>query len=150
MTEALQKRADELINAGFEVPAIFKAILSGEAFLMEGADVLEFVYLPREYRDERAKRGEIFKYAHLILATNKGIILVREGTEDLDVNVGGYCVRYVPYKQIVAIEVDSVLMQAELRIFSGHGEEMKLEVDFNRKRFFKEVTKFVNVVRGFV
>ncbi len=150
MIPEVQKRADELVNGGFEVPAIFKAILKREALLVEDTEILDYVYLPREYRDERAKKGEIFKHAHLLLATAKGIIFVQEGSEEIDVNLGGYRVRYLPYNRVVAIEVDSILMQAELRIYSGAGEEVRLEVDFNRKRFFKEVTQFVNIIRKYV
>lgn len=147
MNEALQKRADELIQAGFEVPNVFKVILKGESILAEDLNIRDFVYLPREYRDERAKTGDVYKRAYLLLATDKGIIVVQEGVEELDINMGGYRVRYVPYSKIVAVEIDSVLMQADLRIFSGSGEEVKIEIDFNRKRFFKDVANFVNIVR---
>lgn len=148
MDPVLSAKAQLIIDAGFDVPAIFKAVLRGDTSLLDFNEIRDFVYLPREYRDERTKSGDIYKRGYLLIATARGVVIVQEGTgEELDIELGGFRVRYVPYSKIVAIEIDSVLMQAELSIYSGSGEEVKISIDFNRKQFYKEVSNFVNVIR---
>ena len=141
----LNAQYDRVFNSEHYVPMIFKEILRRKIVLTEEAEILDFIYMEREYHS-RTLRDTIYQKAFLLIVTNTGIIAVQEGTEDdLDVTLGGYRIRYMPYRSITSIEMDSSMLQASLSIyFNGQGEPFHL--GFDRARFFNDFNRIASFI----
>lgn len=145
--DSINERINKLISAGLEVPYIFKILLKQETVLTEDVEILDIIYLEREYADERTRSGSILSPALLVIATVKGVIIVQEGKEDINTDRGGYKIRFIPHKSILAIEIDSLVINSNLTLFIS-GESLNVKIGFNRSRYYEDFERIVKIIKN--
>jgi len=147
MNEMIEQKIKNIIESHEEIPTIFKKVLKKELALLEQEAVLDVVNIKREYSDI-TKKTDIFTKAVLLIATSFGLVVVEEGVNDLHLEFGGYRVRHVMYSKIKCMDFNSCLLIGTLKVTTGSINEPDLLLEFNTSKYYSEIEKIVEIIRG--
>jgi hypothetical protein len=146
MTDA-EKRIDQILESGLEIPKIFKSMLRREIGLGKEERILDVLLVRREYRNERDPRSPVHEPAKLLIATEYGLSLVEEGFYEIADSILGYRMKHVGYSKVTTVELDVSMLHGEL-VVSSYGEMVaQLKVSFNTARYFREFQEFIDLLR---
>lgn len=151
MNANLESRINEIINSGFETPSILKRVLVREIALLKddqlNRDILGMVYIEPTYISPVGRR-EKFSGAVMVLATSIGLIIVQEGSTNLELEFGGYSAQYIPFSKISCVELDSCLLLGEFKLSLGALNNPDMFIEFDTSRHFKDFDEIISIIRG--
>lgn len=145
---ANEMKIQEVLNRGFDVPSIFKSVLMKESVFTHDEEILDVVFLEREYFNEQKKPSNVFSKAKLLVATSHGLILIEEGMNEINTNYMGFKIKYIMYGKIASIELDICLLQGIFKIASDTSSNAEATVEFNTSKYGRHFEDFIDVVRG--
>lgn len=137
----------ELIEFNTDVPHEFKAVLKKESAFTKDEEILDVVYLEKEYFNHRKESSNVYTNAKLLVATTHGIVLTEEGMPKNNTNLPAYNTKYFMYEKIASIELETCMLQGILKIHHDTGGNEGTEIEFNTTKQEHHIEAFVNVVR---
>lgn len=140
----LSEKIEFVLRQNNDIPSGFIDILKDAA---ENDDLIDLVFVEPVFKDKNRKT-DMEKGAKLLLSTGYGIELVEAGIEDTAREFGGYKVRYIPYKSISAVELDTCLLLGVFRIILNSGYESNVEISFLTSEYYKDFTNLIRIIKS--
>ena len=141
----VQTKIQEMLEAGRDVPFIFKEVIRKKSFISQDEEILDLVFLEREYQIDSDKTSKLVYKGRLLVATSHGIISMEEGLSEIATDYLGYRIKHIPYGKLESVELDICLLQGVL-LLGASGQSMT-KVEFNTTKDFRKFEEFVNVIR---
>ena len=137
----LTEKIDLVLHQNFDIPSGFTDILK-EA--VENDNLNDLIFIEPVFRDKN-NRTDLENGAKMLLTTRYGVVSVEAGIADTSREFGGYKVRYIPYKSICAVELDTCLLLGVFRIILISGYESNVEISFLTSEYYED---FINLIRN--
>lgn len=144
---AIETKIQEILDRGFDVPSIFKSVLMKESVFTHDEEILDVVFLEREYFNDTKKSSNVFSKAKLLVATSHGLILIEEGMNEINTNYLGFKMKHIMYSKIASIELDICLLQGILKISFDSNSNTETTIEFNTSKYYRSFEEFIDVVR---
>jgi hypothetical protein len=143
---SVQTKIQEILEASRNVPYIFKEVIEKKSFISQDEEIVDLVFLEREYQIASDKTSKLVFKGRLLIATSHGIIFMEEGLSEIATDYLGYRIKHISYNKLESVELDICLLQGILLLgTSGHN---MTKVQFNTTKDFRKFEQFVNTVRG--
>ena len=141
----LKEKMDRVIGNGLETHYIFKEILRKETAILPDEEILDFVFIEREYIGE--KKSSNYVPAKLIAITTHGLTIAEEGIIKVFDNKMGYRLNHIQFKKITNIELDICLLVGVLRVSTNSRSQEEATVEFNTAKYYKQFEEFIKLLR---
>lgn len=147
MDESVKARIAEFTADDFDMPNIFKRVLNGKFSFSEDEEIIDFVYLEREYFD-RAQRKGLSQKASLIVVSTYGVSYVEEGFDSLGLDYGGYKITQTLFSKINCVQFDTSLQLGVMKLYFGTEEATKIQIEFDVSRFYHRFDRLNEIIRN--
>ncbi|MCX7024169.1 MAG: hypothetical protein NT080_06045 [Spirochaetes bacterium] len=150
MNEKHMREIAAIVDRTPHLPNIFRVIMGKQSVLSDGEEVLDSVFIDREgceVFEDGIRKTELWKPATLLVATDFGITVIREGGALVATDFYGYRIDHVLYGKIARIGLDICLLSGRFYVSSCIGADEGISVDFNTAVHFRDFERFVTVVR---
>lgn len=139
----LSEKIELVLHQNYDIPSGFIDILKDA---VENDNLNDLIFVEPVFKDKNRKT-DMEKGAKLLLSTRYGVELVEAGIEDTSREFGGYKVRYIPYKSICAVELDTCLLLGVFRIILNSGYESNVEINFLTSEYYKDFTNLIRIIK---
>jgi hypothetical protein len=139
----LSEKVDLVLHQNFDIPSGFVDILKDA---VENDNLNDLIFVEPVFKDNN-KKNDMEKGAILLLTTRYGVVLAEAGTTDTSREFGGYKVRYIPYKSICSVELDTCLLLGIFRIILNSGYESNVEISFLTSEYYKDFKNLIQIIK---
>ena len=94
------------------------------------------------------RKFESWQAATLLIVTNYGITVLREGGVQIADSFYGYQVRHIVFNKISSIALDICVLAGTLAFATSTGTDPDTVISFNTSRYFKEFERIVGAIRN--
>lgn len=143
----LDQKIKEIMEADYQVHHIFRKIVDKKSIFTENENIIDLVFLKREYLNARDSDSAVDSTAKIIIATNEGIVFAEEGFEEISKNYLGYKLKHIYYDKISSFELDITLLKGKFKIYTVSSEVPEILIEFNAAEYYEQFERFVNSVR---
>ena len=141
----VQSKIQEILEASRDVPFVFKEVINKQLFISQDEEIVDLVYLKREYQTDSDKTSKLVFKGRLLIATSHGIIFIEEGLSEIATDYLGYRIKHIAYNKLESVELDICVLQGIL-LLGAIGHNM-IKVEFNTTNDFRKFEHFVDIVR---
>lgn len=145
--KSLKQKIDEIITADFEIHYIFKEIVKNKSIFTKDEEIVDLMFMKREYLNESKNSSQVYSAAKLLVATTHGLVYAEEGFVEINDDYMGYKIKHIDYDKISSLELDLSLLKGEFSVVTGSSVSTELYLEFNKASYFKEFENFVNIIR---
>lgn len=114
--KTIESKIQEILNRGSDLPNHFRLALMKKSVFTQNEEILDVVYLEREYINDMKDSDNIYSNAKLIVATSYGITLLEERNDEFNTSISGISIKHILYGKINTIQIDYDLLSGVLRI----------------------------------
>jgi hypothetical protein len=144
----VDKKIKKVTEGGFDIHHIFKKILNKNIIFKAEEEIVDLIYIDREYIDDRDEKSPVASPGKLIVATTEGLIFVEEGFEEIANNYLGYRIQFVSYDKVSGIEFDICLLKGKLVIYTDSSDEANIRLEFNSSKYYDLFEDFLDLLRS--
>lgn len=142
----VQTKIQEILEGSRDVPYIFREVIEKKSFISQDEEIVDLVFLEREYRIDSDKTSRLAFKGRLLIATSHGIIFMEEGLSEIATDYLGYRIKHITYNKVESVELDICLLRG-IFLIGTSGRNMT-KVEFNTSKDFRKFEQFVNTVRS--
>jgi hypothetical protein len=141
------------ITAIPHIPSIFISVLENEneEFLLAGEEILDTVFVERDgfdYLGTVLRRFDSWTPATLIVVTNYGISILREGGQKITDSLYGYSIHHTVFDKISSLEFSVGLHDGTMTISTSTSAHPDTVVNFNTAVYFKDFERLIRLIRN--
>jgi hypothetical protein len=140
--ERIEKKVTSILEKGYEAHYMLRKVLQNDTLFMDNKDIIDVIFIKRESKDSLEQ--EPIKPAKMLIATDYGILYMKEGFKDISDNYRGYKLKRIYYHKIDSVELDICLLDGEFRIITGG--KINLIVKFNTAHYYEQFEEFMKIV----
>jgi len=145
----IEEKIEKVTKRDNDVHHIFKKLLNNQSVFLSHEEIIDLIYLKREYSDNVSVSGrnksDIISPAKMLIATNYGILIIEEGFKEISSDYYGYKIKDVYYNNISSIELDIALLIGEFKINTINNQDALIK--FKTAEYYAEFEKFIEMVR---
>jgi len=135
------------------LPSIFKSVLENEdeEFLVPGEEILDTVFVEREGFDivaNKLRKFDSWTPGTLIVVTNFGISILREGGLKIADSMYGYSIHHTVFNKISSIDLDVSLLDGNLTISTSTSAHPDTMVNFNTAVYYEDFERLIRLIRN--
>ena len=135
------------------LPSIFKGILENkdEEFLLPGEEILDTVFVERSGFDIQGTsliKFDSWTPGTLIVVTNYGISILREGGTQMSDSSYGYSIHHTVFDKISSIALDVCLLDGNLTISTSTSAHPDTMINFNTSDYGQDFERLIRVIRN--
>jgi len=152
MTTSLQTQIARITGIS-HLPSIFKSVLENknEEFLLVGEEILDTAFMEREgfdIVDNRLRKFDSWVPGTLVVVTNFGISILREGGLQISDSIYGYSVHHTVFDKISSIDLDVSLLYGKLTISTSTSAHPDIVIGFNTATYCEDFERLIRLVRN--
>jgi len=152
MTTNLKDQIDRITKIP-HLPTIFKSVLENEneEFLVVGEEILDIAYVERDGFDfvgPTLRKFATWTPGTLVVVTNFGISILREGGVKVSDSNYGYNVHHTVFDKISSVALHVGLLDGTLTISTSTSAHPDTTIDFNTAFYCKDFERLVRLIRN--
>ena len=145
--KSLEEKIIQIATGDSDVHHIFKEIVEKKSIFTKNEEIVDLVFIKREYLNERTKSSPVFSAAKLLVATTHGLVYAKEGFKEISDKYMGYKTKHIYYDKISALELDLCLLNGNFKVMTVSSVDPELTVEFNTANYYQEFENFVKNLR---
>lgn len=139
-------KIESVLNNDYDVPYTFKEILKKDIYLLADEQIVDLIWLEREYL-QQANKSHIYSAAKLLVLTSYGLVIAEEGFTKISDDMMGYKILHIPFNKITDIELDVCLLDGVLKIATNGYGKNESGIKFNTAKYYPQFVKFIEALR---
>jgi hypothetical protein len=152
MSSSLTKQLAKITKIP-HLPAIFKSVLENEneEFLLEGEVLLDTLFVERDgydLVDNHLRKFDSWTPAMLIVVTNYGLSVLREGGLKVLDSLYGYSIHHTVFNKVSSLELDICLLEGTLTLSTSTSGHPDTVIKFNSGLYFQGFERLARIIRA--
>jgi len=144
----IDEKIKKTIEENSQIHQIFKDIFNKKSLFIENEEIVDLVYIEKEYLDDKNDESEVISPAKILVATTNSLIFAEEGYKKISSDCYGYKIKNIYYDKISSFELDTCLLKGKFKIATGSSNIPECVIEFKTVKYFNEFEIFIESIKN--